>query len=231
MSRDRDVPFDRYWTRRHSDRTVREAVLHPRRRLVLYYLRERSAPVEVEELADRIAAWERGRGGVGRAREDVRVREDVTADEREAVVASLRRHHIPHLAERGVVTYDPDRDRVAYDTDDSRLAMLLANDPRTSVAWHVVFLALTGVSAVLLGLVWLNVGPFAEVGAVTVAGVVVALFAAASAVYWYDVSRWRRDHEGEPPDFLVTLGDDVVERTPDDGESDADESESDDADE
>lgn len=212
MPFDGDVPFDRRWTRRLSDRTVREAVLHPRRRFALYYLRERADPVEVEELADQITAWER-KLVAENVSDDGAVDEAV---ETEAVVASLRSHHIPYLVERDVVAYDPQRDRVVYDTDDSTLAMFLANDPRTSVPWHLVYLALTAVSAAFVGLVWLDVGPFAGIRPVTVAGVVVVLFTAASAVHRYDVYRWRRDNEGEPPDFLVTLGDDISERVRED---------------
>lgn len=202
MPCDRDVPFDWHWTRQLSDRTVREAIVHPRRRFALYYLREQSGPVEVEELAGQIAAWEHGETG-----------EDPTTEERESVVSSLRRHHVPYLADRDIVSYDRQRDSVVYDTDDSTLAMCLANDPRTTVPWHRVYLALTAISAILLGLVWLDVGPFAALAPIAVAGIVVVVFAAASVVHWYDVYRWRRSTEGEPPDFLVTLGNDVVKRT------------------
>lgn len=214
MAPDRDVPFDRYWTRRLSDRSVREAILHPRRRYALYYLRERSAPVEIDELADQIAVWESEGEESERARAGEGASEKARADERESVAASLRRRHVPYLAERGIVTYDSDRDRVAYDTDDSTLAMCLANDYRTSIAWHRVYLALTAVSVVLLALVWLDAGPLAGVPAIAVAGVVVVLFAVTSAIHWYDVYRWRRENDGEPPDFLVSLGGDVVERPP-----------------
>jgi hypothetical protein len=206
MACDRDVPFDPWWTRRLSDRAVREAVLHPRRRYALYYLRERSAPVAVEELAGQVAAWERRERGGERDRG--------TTGERAAVVSSLRRHHVPYLAERGIVSYDPERDRVAYDTDDSTLALWLANDPRTSVRWHRIYLGLTALSVALLALVRFGVGPLAAVPPIAVAGVVVVLFGAASVVHWYDVHRWRRDAAGEPPDFLVTLGENVVERAP-----------------
>lgn len=92
------------------------------------------------------------------------------------------------------------------------LALCLAADPRASVPWHRVYLALTAISALLLGLVWAGVEPFSAIPPVAVAGIVVALFAVASAVHQYDVRRWRRETGDEPPDFSATLGEDVVER-------------------
>jgi hypothetical protein len=31
----------------------------------------------------------------------------------------------------------------------------------------------------------------------------------ASLAYWYDVRRWRRRSDDEPPDFLVSLGEEI----------------------
>jgi hypothetical protein len=51
--------------------------------------------------------------------------------------------------------------------------------------------------------------PFDDLGPVGAAGVIVALFAAASLTYWYDVRRWRRRNRDEPPDFLVSLDEEI----------------------
>lgn len=91
------------------------------------------------------------------------------------------------------------------------LALCLAADPRATLGWHRVYLVLTAISAVLIGLVWAGVEPFSAIPPVGVAGIVVALFAAASAVHLYDVRRWR-DGTDEPPDFSATLGEDVIEQ-------------------
>lgn len=74
---------------------VLEALTHRRRRYVLYYLREHSDPVDVEELARQIRAWETDRS-VG----------DVTDEESEQVLADLYHNQLPRLAEKGLIDYD-----------------------------------------------------------------------------------------------------------------------------
>jgi len=89
------------------------------------------------------------------------------------------------------------------------VTVFLANDSRTSVSWYRVYLVLTAVSALVVGLVRFDVPPFDRVGPVATAALVAALFAAASVGYWYDVYRWRRRTEDAPPDLPVTLEADV----------------------
>ncbi|USZ67905.1 hypothetical protein NGM10_14375 [Halorussus salilacus] len=184
------------WER--SKPTVVEAVLNRRRRYALYYLRERAGPVDLDDLVRQVAAWEAGKtpGEVARA-------------DRVAVGASLRETHLPFLAQRNIVRYDPHCDRATYCATDPALAVYLENDPRTAVRWHRVYLLLTAVVAVFVGLVWVGVGPFARVNPLAVAAVAVALFAAASVGHWYDVYRWRRRTEDLPPDFVVEFEEDA----------------------
>jgi hypothetical protein len=197
---------------RSRDRFVAGVVLDERRRYALYYLHESSGPVELDDLAEQVAAWERETTPDAVARNHV-----------ESVRSSLRRSHLPYLADRGLVTYD-DRRRVATGhVEDPEIAMFLSNDPRTEVSWYRVYLALTALSAALVGLVWLDVSPFDRIGPVAAAALVVGLFALASVGYWYDVRRWRRRSEDTPPDFLVSLERDVGFDRGNDEESEEDE--------
>lgn len=198
MVRKRNRRNVRQHTRHISERLVAELVVNYHRRYALYYLHEQSGPVALEDVARQVAAWER----------DTTPRE-VTATEVEAVRSSLRRIHLPYLAERTAVTYHPDRDQVTCRVDDPMLELLLANDPRTSVRWYRVYLALTATSAVLLALVRLDVPGFSKLGSVATVTVIVGLFAAVSVAHWYDVYRWRRRSDGGPPDFLLTLENDL----------------------
>lgn len=189
-------------TRRNSPHSREQfftgVVLNRRRRYALYHLYESSGPVALEDLARQVAAWER-----------VTTPEEVACEYAESVRSSLRRTHLPYLAESGFVAYDDCRDVVAGRVEDPEVAVFLANDPRTTVTWYRVYLALTAVSAVLLGLVWLDMPPFDRISPIVAAALVVGLFTIASLAYWYDVYRWRRQTEDRPPDFLVTLEEDV----------------------
>ncbi|WP_276301643.1 DUF7344 domain-containing protein [Halorussus lipolyticus] len=201
---------------RSRDRFVAGVVLNRRRRYALYYLHESSGPVTLEDLAEQVAAWEAGT-----------TPEEIARHRVESVRSSLCRTHLPYLAERGLVTYDDDRRVATGHVEDPELAVFLANDPRTELPWYRVYLALTAISAVLVGLVQFGVSPFDRIGPIGTAVVIVGLFALASVGYWYDVRRWRRRTENTPPDFLVTLEEDVM-LDRDEGERDGN---SDDADE
>jgi hypothetical protein len=177
------------------------AVRNPRRRYALYYLHQQSGPVSVEEMARQVAAWERT------------ATPDEVAPERAAMVAaSLRRRHVPALVEYGLAAYDGHSDRVVGRVNDRTVELLLANDPRTRIAWYKVYLAVTAISTAFLALVRYEVPPLEEVEPVAAAALVVALFAAGSLGDWYDVYRWRRAHEELPPDFLVSLDEEVTYR-------------------
>lgn len=90
--------------------------------------------------------------------------------------------------------------------------MVTRKRDRTQVAWHKVFLALSALSTALLGLAMYDVPPFGDLTPVGVSALVVALFAAASVAYWYDLRRRRRRTEDAPPDLRETLGEEVSYR-------------------
>ena len=77
----------------------------PRRRYLLWHLSE-CGRATVEEVATRIAAWER----------DAAV-EDVPRSRCKRVAASLHHAHLPRLADHGVVDYDRESGEVVL-TDD-----------------------------------------------------------------------------------------------------------------
>ena len=87
--------------------------------------------------------------------------------------------------------------------------LYVTNDSRTAIAWYKVYLLLTAVSTVLVGLTQAGVPPFGDLGSLAAAAMVVALFGVASLAYWYDVRRRRRRREQEPPDLLVSLDEEI----------------------
>jgi hypothetical protein len=186
------------------ERLVAEVVLNRRRRYALYYLSEHPNPVPVEDLAAQVAAWERATTAPDEDAPDKSISEHV-----ELVATSLRENHLPHLDGLDLVAYDDRDDRVTGRIEDPTVELYLTNDPRTTVAWYRMYLVLTVVSTVVIGLTQVGIPPFDDLGPVGAAGVIVALFAAASLTYWYDVRRWRRRNRDEPPDFLVSLDEEI----------------------
>lgn len=78
------------------------ALSHPRRRYVVYYLRDKDEAT-VAELARVVVAWERGIP-----------REDATEDALEPVKTDLVHTHLPKLEDFRVVEYDPRSETVCY---------------------------------------------------------------------------------------------------------------------
>lgn len=67
----------------------------PHRRFTLQYLRTVDPPLAVEELASELVAWEASRPPARRSGRD-----------REAIEIALVHHHLPKLADAGLVSFD-----------------------------------------------------------------------------------------------------------------------------
>ncbi|MFB6105957.1 MAG: hypothetical protein ABEJ70_03195 [Halobacteriaceae archaeon] len=73
-------------------------LIHPRRRAVLWYLRDHEGSATLGDLAEHIAAAENG--------VDV---DALSATQRKRVYIALYQAHLPKMAKRGVVAYDQPR--------------------------------------------------------------------------------------------------------------------------
>lgn len=78
-----------------------ELLSDERRRYALYYLEQRDEPVPVDELAERIAAWEDDPSSV-----------DLPENAHRGVEIELEHKHLPKASDAEFVEYDPDADVV-----------------------------------------------------------------------------------------------------------------------
>jgi DNA-binding transcriptional ArsR family regulator len=107
----------------------------PRRRMALYYLRERGGSSTVTELAEDIASLEY----------EVPV-EELSRQQRKRVYVSLYQTHIPKLDDAGIVHYDDTSEVVL--TDKARhIDTYLSADKEGGYPWHYHYLALAVLSA------------------------------------------------------------------------------------
>lgn len=102
-----------------------DALSHSRRRYVLYFLRDEQTAT-LDEVARRIAAWERG----------VPLEAVSADDDAEAVRAALYHKHLPVLADAMLVEYDDRSEALRYRNPPKVLEPLLwilerVDDPRT----------------------------------------------------------------------------------------------------
>jgi len=140
----------------------------PRRRYVLYYLREYGGPVELTALAEKLAAWEN----------DTTV-EELPPQARKRVYVSLYQTHVPKLRDAGLIEYDSDSGELELADNSSPVDPYLGG-ARAERPWYWYYLSLTVLStatlaAVLTGLVQMSL-------AVTV-GVIIGAFLLLAAVH------------------------------------------------
>jgi len=166
-------------TEQLSQDIVFDILSSSRRRYVLYYLRTIGEPVELTDLAEDVAAWEN----------DCSV-EELTTQQRKRVYVSLYQTHVPKLESVGLVEYDQDSGEVSLTNRAFQIDSYL-DDTEPTIPWQSFYLALAVISAILLALVWLNVGVFAQIPALVVSLVLIGGFLI-SAMTHYFVTRVRR---------------------------------------
>ena len=164
---------------------VFEILSSPRRRYLLYHLRQRKEPVELTELAEHVAAWEN----------DVEP-DELTTQERKRVYVSLYQTHVPKLDDAGIVEYDADSGLVTLTQRASRIDSYLEEDETMQWQLFYVGLALLGgaVLALTLGGVWV----FDALSEGLVAVVVVGLFGVLALVH---LVYQRRMRQSVPPEL------------------------------
>ncbi len=156
----------------------------PRRRMVLYYLREHGGSATITELAERIAAMEN----------DTDV-ESLTRQQQKRVYVSLYQTHVPKMADSGIIDYDQDSGEVALTSQardiDSYLTPSVAND----YPWHFHYLLLAAAGVVLFLLDFVGAPLVGEIPTLVLGGLVVVAFAVSGVVqYLY----WRRHRRRLP---------------------------------
>ena len=155
----------------------------PRRRYVLYYLRKIDEPVALNDLAEHVAAWE-----------NETTVDELSDQERKRVYVSLYQTHIPKLDSVGIIDYDQQSGLVELTERVHRIDDYLT-ESSSPIPWQQFYLALAVISAVMLGLVWLDVWIFATIPAVVVGVVITTGFAiSATAHYLY----WRSQRKQVP---------------------------------
>lgn len=166
--------------------TVFDILSSARRRYVLYYLRQADEPVDINELARQVAAWEN----------DVSV-DELTDQQRKRVYISLYQSHIPKLDSLGIVEHDKDSGAVSL-TGDARVVDQYLDGDDQEYPWQSLYLLLSAVSAGILALVWLDVGLFSSLSPAVVGILITAAFAVTAGAHYLS---WRTNRETIPPEL------------------------------
>jgi hypothetical protein len=181
LSRPRDAAFTR------AD--LRDALGHRRRLYVLHFLkREPRDRVSLGELVAHVAAWDHGKP-----------RTRLTARERARVEATLCRTHLPALASRGFVDYDPRRRTVGLTAAAAAREFYVGDANSRLLPWSVAYFLLAALCGLALAGVWTGVAPVLLSPAAVVTAAATAFTALALAHVYDDYWRMRVGARTTPP--------------------------------
>lgn len=150
----------------------------PRRRYMLYYLRQESEPVHIQKLSAEVASWEN----------EIPV-DDLTNQQQKRVYVSLYQTHIPKLEDAGIVTYDQETGTVELTERVDEMEAYIGGRERREFPWQLAYLGLAVAGVLLFAAVLFQVGVFAAVSPVA-AGVAISAAFAVLAIVNFLSTRW-----------------------------------------
>ena len=127
-------------TKLHEDE-VFDVLSNERRRYAYRYLDEQpDKAISLRELTDHVAADEYDKPP-----------QELTSNERNRVSTALNQFHLPKMDDCGFLRYDSRRKEVEITSEARDLDVYLDVVPGPDVPWAVYYMGLTGVNAMLLG--------------------------------------------------------------------------------
>lgn len=150
----------------------------PRRRYMLYYLRQADQPVHIQELSAEVASWEN----------EIPV-EELTDQQQKRVYVSLYQTHIPKLEDAGIVRYDQEAGTVELTGRADEMEAYIGGREEREIPWQLAYLALAVAGVLLFAAVVFEVGAFAALSAAA-AGIVISAAFAVLALVHFLVTRW-----------------------------------------
>lgn len=160
-----------------------------RRRLVLHHLHRQSGAASVRGLSKQVAAWENGVS-----------LDELTYKQRKRVYTSLHQTHLPKLDDIGVVVYDRDRGSVELTDKAIELEPYLHIQSEPTETWSVYYLALAGLSALVVSFAWIGLFPFPMLPDIVYAALITVIFAVSATVHTYQIRSATVDPDTAPPD-------------------------------
>lgn len=164
-----------------------EVMANRRRRYTVHALNGTDEPMEIGDIAEKVAAWENG------------VEMDrVTYDERKRVYTALQQSHLPKMDEKGVVEFDKNRGTVAPTASLEDVEIYMDIVHKGEIPWSQYYLGLSAVSTALIAAVALNAWPFTLLPDLAWAIFMVVAFAVSSLAHWY-YAHTIGTSNGDPP--------------------------------
>ena len=142
-----------------------------RRRRTVQYLTHQGGACDLAPLVEQVAAWEN----------DIDP-DEVTRTQRRRVYISLYQTHLPMLEEHEIVDWDPDDHTIQLIPHEEVFEPYLDHRLENQRSWHRLYVTVTALGVLALGVSWLSVGPLTTTVAPVVALVLCLLVLAVSVV-------------------------------------------------
>jgi hypothetical protein len=156
-----------------------EVLSNSRRRCIVHYLKKcEGRRVELREIVDYVAAWEEGTSI-----------DKLDSARRKSVYSSVRQTHLPKLQDCGLIEYDYQRGDVELTDGIREVQLYLEHVPGNDIPWSEFYLGLSAIGAALVAVTWLGIYPFGGLSGLTLAGIMVALFAISAAIQTYQATK------------------------------------------
>lgn len=161
-----------------------------RRRFVIHYLKGHDEPVEIGDLAERVAAWEND-CGMG----------EVTSTQRKRTYTALQQSHLPVMNDARIVEFDKDRGVVGPTEQLEEIDIYLDFVEGNDIPWSEYYLGLSAVGAATIAAIWLGVWPLTGISPFQWLVFMVVALAISAVVHVRQTRSNRVGGDGPPPEL------------------------------
>lgn len=120
-----------------------------RRRFAVHLLKHENQPVEIGEMATKIAAWENNIA-----------ENEVTGKDRKRVYTALQQSHLPTMDDAGIVSFNKERGIIDPEPALEDIELYLDIVRGDEIPWSEYYLGLAAIGMAILAAAWINVWPF-----------------------------------------------------------------------
>lgn len=157
-----------------------------RRRWTIHLCKQADGPLELGELAEQIAAMEEGKEVF-----------EISSAERKRVYTSLQQTHLPRLENAGIIEFE--NHTVSLTDRANELEVYMDIVPSGSIPWSLYYLALAGMSLVVIGFVWAGWLAESVLSPTIIATLIVLAFGISAVAHTYNNRKYRLGGDFDPP--------------------------------
>lgn len=166
---DKEMPPESSSPPKRSD--IFEILANQRRRFVLHYLKQNDSPVDLDKLAEQVAAWETDNNG------------SVKYHERKRVYTALQQEHLPRMDNAGVISFDKNRGTIEASQDLDAYSVYLEVVSNSWMRDGTLYTLLSALGIVVVAGLYFDLSPITLFSELVWAGIFVAVFAIISILH------------------------------------------------